>query len=76
MSVLIKGIISFVIFLLFLLPVSCSDTEATVNEKIKTYYSTYNSAVSTKVSTPNEAFRAMLKLRTKVKSGVKVPEGG
>ena len=34
MSVLIKGIISFVIFLLFLLPVSCSDTETTANEKI------------------------------------------
>ena len=34
MGVLIKGIISFIIFLLFLLPVSCSDTEATVNEKI------------------------------------------
>lgn len=34
MSVLIKGIVSFIIFLLFLLPVSCSDTEAAINEKI------------------------------------------
>ena len=57
-------------------PDTTFEDKATVNEKIKTYYSTYNSAVSTKVSTPNEAFRAMLKLRTKVKSGVKVPEGG
>jgi len=34
MSVLMKGIISSIIFLLFLLPMSCSDTEAKVNEKI------------------------------------------